>query len=201
MEFRGQGRVEGVVLDTGELLPCDIVVIGVGVTPDVGFLEGSGLTLDNGIVVDEHLQTNVHGVFAAGDVANFWDPVFEKRRRVEHWDTAKQHGRLAARNMLDLNEPYGAISYFFSDVFDVSFDFVGDAEGSDQTALRGEPHARSFAVFYLSKGQLRAAFLLGRTTGERRAAEALIKKKVDLSGALSRLEDPALHLAELVPSS
>ena len=198
IEFRGRDSVEAVLSDSGEVMPCDLVVIGVGVQPEVTFLEDSKLTLDDGVVVDQYLRSSFAGIFAAGDVANFLDPVYARRRRVEHWDTARQHGRLAARNMLGRQEPYDVVSYFFSDTFDVSFDFIGDTEGCDQTVMRGSPASRSFAVFYLARDRMKAAFLLGRPMEERTAAETLIKRRNDLAGAEAPLRDPGVPLTELV---
>src|SRR5687767_1080883 len=86
--FEGRHRVAAVVTRGGVRLECDFVVAGIGVEPVVDFLEGSGIAVDNGIVVDEHCRTNVEGIFAAGDVANHYHPVFERRIRVEHWQNA-----------------------------------------------------------------------------------------------------------------
>ena len=108
--IRGEGAVQAVVTQGGRTLACDMVVIGAGVTPDTGFLQGSGITVDNGIVVDRFPQTNQPGVFAAGDVANFFDPIFSRQRRVEHWDNAIRQGRVAARNMLGQRVPYDEVS-------------------------------------------------------------------------------------------
>jgi len=91
--FEGDGTVRAVVTAAGARWPCDLVVLCVGIAPAVGFLAGSGIALDDGIVVDERLRTNVPDIFAAGDVANFYDPVFAKRRRLEHEDSALKQGR------------------------------------------------------------------------------------------------------------
>jgi NADPH-dependent 2,4-dienoyl-CoA reductase/sulfur reductase-like enzyme len=98
--FQGGSRVEAVLTRLGEIRPCDLVVVAIGVTADIEFLRDSGIRLGDGILVNQHLETSVPGIFAAGDVANFFDTVFRERRRIEHWDNAVKQGRLAARNML-----------------------------------------------------------------------------------------------------
>ncbi len=97
-----------------------MVVVAIGVVPETDFLEGSGIALGDGVLVDEHLSTSAPDVFAAGDVANFIDPVFGKRRRIEHWDNAAKQGRLAARNMLGQNLPYDEVGYFFGPTRSIS---------------------------------------------------------------------------------
>ena len=103
---------------------CDLAVVAIGVTPNIEFLRGSGIELGDGVVIDQDLETNAPGIFAAGDVASFLDPIFGERRRIEHWDNAGQQGWLAARNMLGQSLRYDAVSYFFSDIGDLSFVFL-----------------------------------------------------------------------------
>jgi len=98
--FEGTHRVTHVVTKAGLRLECDFVVVGIGIEPAVELLEGSGIHVDNGVVVDEYGQTSVSGVYAAGDVANHYHPIFERRIRVEHWQNAIKQGAAAARNML-----------------------------------------------------------------------------------------------------
>ena len=103
--FEGTGRVGCVVTKGGQRLECDFVVVGIGIEPAVDMLEGSGIHVDNGVVVDEYCQTNVSGIYAAGDVANHYHPVFDRRIRVEHWQNAIKQGGVAARNMLGRRVP------------------------------------------------------------------------------------------------
>jgi NTE family protein len=94
--FLGEAKIQGVRTRSGKTLPCDLALVAIGVAPEVDFLQGSGIEIDDGIVVDRYLQTNLPNIFAAGDVANFFDPVFNIRRRIEHWDNAvKEHARSA----------------------------------------------------------------------------------------------------------
>ena len=108
-------------------VPADLVVAGIGVVPETSLFEGTGLRLENGIQVNEYLETGIAGVWAAGDVANYRDVLFAKERRVEHWDNAVSQGRHAARAMTGAREWFAHLPYFFSDVFDLSYEFWGDA--------------------------------------------------------------------------
>jgi NADPH-dependent 2,4-dienoyl-CoA reductase/sulfur reductase-like enzyme len=193
-EYRGTDRVEAVLTKNGLVLPCDFAAVGVGVTPEISFLEGSELETGNGILVDEYLQTNVEGIYAAGDVANFLDPIYGRRRRVEHWDNALKQGKLAARNMLGERIAFESVSRFFSEIFDLTFEFVGDSSEADETILRGSIEEQSFSVLYLKDDILQATFLLGREPAEREAAEKLIFQKVDLRPYRGRLRDSTFAL-------
>jgi NADPH-dependent 2,4-dienoyl-CoA reductase/sulfur reductase-like enzyme len=99
-EFSGTTRVEGVATNSGKIVPCDLVAIGIGVHPETGFLDNSGIEIDDGILVNQQLETNRSGIYAAGDVANFYNPIARTRYRAEHWDNAVKQGRIAAWNML-----------------------------------------------------------------------------------------------------
>jgi NTE family protein len=168
---------------------CDLAVVAIGVTPNIEFLRGSGIELGDGVVIDQDLETNAPGIFAAGDVASFLDPIFGERRRIEHWDNAVQQGRLAARNMLGQSLRYDAVSYFFSDIGDLSFVFLGSTNGIDERIGRGSLEDRSFALFYLKNNVLRAAFSMGRPAAETRAIESLIRHRVDLRSLKAGLAD------------
>ena len=165
--FEGANRVETVVARSGELWPCDLVVVAIGVTPDLGFLRDSGIRLGDGVLVDQYLETSAPGVFAAGDVANFFDIVFKERRRIEHWDNAVKQGRLAARNMLGRRLAYDEVSYFFCNILDLSFNFLGSPRDADGRISRGSLEDRSFALFYLKNDVVRASFSM--VAGERDA--------------------------------
>lgn len=195
--FEGTDRVSSVLTTGGERIPCDLVAVGVGVEPDTSWLQGSGAELGDGVVVNEFLESNLPNVYAAGDVANFYDPVFNKRRRIEHWDNAIRQGELAARNMLGRHEPYRMVSYFFSDLFDLNFEFLGDNSEFDQVVTRGRLEERSAVVLWLKDHQLVAAFLLGESAADRPEIERIILAKADLSAYRGRLEDAAFPLAQV----
>lgn len=135
--LEGDGRVEHVVLTDGSRIPADLVVVGVGANPATGWLEDAGLTLDNGIVCDSTLWTGVPGVYAAGDVANWHNPMFDRRMRLEHWTSAAQQGATAARNALDPRgaKPYSTVPYFWSDWYNVRIQFVGSPAADDVSVV------------------------------------------------------------------
>ncbi|GAB2972136.1 NAD(P)/FAD-dependent oxidoreductase [Nocardioides montaniterrae] len=139
--IEGDGKVERVVLADGTEIPADLVVVGIGVIPSVGWLEGSGLTIDNGILCDETLWTGVDGVYAAGDVAHWVNPTMGERQRMENWTAAAEQGAAAARNALDPEnaKPYGTVPYFWSDWYDVRIQFVGSPDAEEVRLVDGDP--------------------------------------------------------------
>lgn len=193
-KFSGTARVEGVVTSSGGTAPCDIVAIGMGVRPEVGFLLNSGIDVDGGIQVNQYLETSRPGIFAAGDVANFYDPIARKRSRNEHWDNAIKQGRIAALNMLGERQPWRTVSYFFSDIFDLTFNVVGSTKEAGQRIVRGSVEDKSFSVLYLGKNRLRGAFLLEQSFLDAKAAGALIANRSDLTAAKAKLPDSRFPL-------
>lgn len=188
-EFFGTTRVEGVVTRSGKILPCDMVAIAIGVHPEIGFLRNSGIDLDGGILVNQHLETNRPGIYAAGDVANFLDPVARRRYRAEHWDNAVKQGRIAAWNMLGERQSWRTVSIFYSDVFDLTFNVMGSTEQDRERILRGATTDKPFSVLYLDKERLGGAFLLEQPFIEAKAAGALIANRSDLSANRAKLSD------------
>lgn len=196
--FEGNGRLRAVRTSSGRSLECDIAVVGVGVKPVTDFLDASGLEINNGVVVNEFMETNVPGIFAAGDVANYSDPIYKRRRRIEHWDNAIKQGRVVAQNVLGNRQPYRGVSYFFSDVWDLHWQLLGDLEGAIQRIIRGSIADRKFGVLYLKVGVVRAMFLLGLPFKERRVAEKLIVGGISVERHLDKLQDPSFPLEELL---
>ena len=147
--FEGAGSVERVVTRDGATLEADFVVVGIGVAPRTGLVETAGLRIDNGVLVDERLETSVPGVFAAGDVANAHHPFYGHRLRVEHWANALNQGPVAARAMLGQDVAYDEIPYFFSDQYEVGMEYGGFATSWDEVVFRGEVAAREFVAFWL----------------------------------------------------
>jgi len=160
--FRGHGRVEQAVTASGHAVDCDLVVVGVGVVPECGWLEGSGVALRNGVLVDEMCATNVPGVYAAGDVANWWHPTLGTRLRVEHFDNAQNQGVAAAKSMLGVGQPYAPVAFFWSDQYDLKLQYVGHTSGQDDVVLRGSIEAASWSAFYVRDGCLVAALAANR---------------------------------------
>ncbi|HEX8983895.1 MAG TPA: FAD/NAD(P)-binding oxidoreductase [Bryobacteraceae bacterium] len=180
--FEGKDRIEGVRTGAnGVLLAADLVVAGIGVVPETSLFEGTGLRLQNGIQVNEYLETGIAGVWAAGDVANYRDVLFAKERRVEHWDNAVSQGQHAARAMAGAREWFAHVPYFFSDVFDLSYEFWGDAAESNRTVTRGDVRSGSFSVWWLKDRRLVAALVLARPDQERELAQTWIRERKTVS--------------------
>jgi NADPH-dependent 2,4-dienoyl-CoA reductase/sulfur reductase-like enzyme len=177
MELKGAGAVKSAVLQSGEILDCDMVVAGIGVTPITEPLLKSGIELKDGVVVNEYLETNRPDILAAGDVASYYDALFDKHRRAEHWDNAVSQGQHCARSLLGEHTPFVHVPYFFSDVFDLSYEFWGDPSGADDIVERGDMSSSSFSVWWLRQGRLAAAFLMNRPEEELAAAPRLIQSK------------------------
>jgi len=190
--LEGHGRVENVITAKGERLPADFVVAGVGVTPETALFQNTGAAIDNGVLTNQFLETSVPGVYAAGDVANYRDPLFGRQRRVEHWDNAVAQGRHAARVMTGLREPFEHVPYFFSDVFDLSYEFWGDSSAADRVVIRGSPASASFSVWWLAEGRLAAAFVMARPEEERELGQEWIRTREPVS--VGALADPSRPL-------
>ena len=200
--IEGSGRAERVLTGTGARLDCDLVVVGIGIAPDVDALAGSGIALDNGILVDAQCRTNVPDVFAAGDVANIQHPVFG-RLRVEHFNNAERQGRAVARAVLGDPQPYAYIYSFWSDQFEHNLEYVGFARIWEKVVLRGTLESRKFLAFYLTQGVIQAVFGLNRggdpeieADSELRACQELIRARVRVSDADladERVDLRALH--------
>jgi len=187
--LEGKGSVNAVVLDDGTRIPCDMAVVGVGAAPVTELFAKTEISNDNGIVVNEYLETARPSVFAAGDVADYPDLIFDKRRRAEHWDNAVSQGQHWARVVLGDRQPFVHVPYFFSDVFDLSYELWGDSDGATQTVVRGEPDSSKFSVWWLKQDRLVAAFVMNRPDEEKNVAPEWIRSKQPVSA--KRLADQA----------
>ena len=197
VSFEGEGRIRGVVTDRGDRIDCDLVVLGVGVTPAASFLDGSGIARGDGILVNQQLQSSDPDIYAAGDVASVYDPVVGRHCRVEHWDSAIKQGRIAARNMLGQRRIYDELSYFFFDAFDLSFEVLQPSVDTTEKIARGDLAERSYALFYLKDDIPRGLLSMGRPPQETRATEALIRYRVNLKANKAKLADPTFTLAAI----
>lgn len=181
---------DGVVLAGGERLPADVVVVGVGVTPDTGWLEGTALVLDRGVVVDEHLAASLPGVVAAGDCAAWWSRRFDARLRVEHWDDALHAPTAAVATLLGTPTVHDPVPYFWSEQLGHRLQHVGHAASATTRVLRGRPgDADGWSVAWLVEGRLVALLAVDRP---RDLAQA--RKRIVDGGPVDaqRLADPAL---------
>ncbi|MFW5692291.1 MAG: NAD(P)/FAD-dependent oxidoreductase [Chloroflexota bacterium] len=194
VEIMGKdGKVSDVRLKSGKTLPADFVIAGIGVAPNDELFEKLSLTVDDGVVVNEYLETNADDIYAAGDIASYYDVIFDKQRRIGHWDNARAQGRYAARRMLGVDdEPFVKVPYFFSDVFDLSYEFWGEVAEDDQSIIRGDINSGSFSVWWLRGGRLVGAFVMDRPDEEREAARTWIASGEEIPVALLRNADKSL---------
>ena len=156
-ELRGPGTdgpVGEVITSTGDALPADIVVVGIGVVPNTGLAADAGLDVGDGVVTDAALRTSDPIICAAGDLANSYHPLLGRRVRVEHWANALNSGPAAARSMLGQDVTYDPVPYFFSDQYDLGMETAGLPEPGtyDQVVYRGDRPGREFIAFWLASG-------------------------------------------------
>jgi 3-phenylpropionate/trans-cinnamate dioxygenase ferredoxin reductase subunit len=165
------GAVTGVLTTSGETISADNVVVGVGVKPNVRLAEAAGLEVEVGIVVDDRLQTSDDAIWAAGDVASAWHPLFERHVRVEHWANASGQGKAAGSAMAGKGEPYAKLPYFFTDQYDLGMEYHGwiDAQGYDDVVFRGDVSSGEWLAFWLREGRV----LAGMNVNSWDAADAI----------------------------
>ena len=149
-----------VTLGDGRRLATDRVLAGIGLVPDVALASAAGLAVENGILVDENLQTTVAGIYAAGDVANYPDAILGMRRRVEHADAARAMGRAAGRNMAGAGEPYRYLPMFYSDLFDLSYEAVGQCDSRLEIVEDWQEEFKRGVLYYTQNGRVRGVMLI-----------------------------------------
>jgi 3-phenylpropionate/trans-cinnamate dioxygenase ferredoxin reductase subunit len=193
----GDGAASGVRTTDGVVIEGDLVVVGVGVTPRVELAKLAGLTVENGIVVDEFLATSVPDVFAAGDVAATWNTRYNKRIRMEHWANALNQGPVAARNMLGQHTAYEKLPYFYSDQYDLGMEYNGYADDWDRVVVRGDRSGREFLAFWLKDGRVLAG-MNANIWDQGDDIKALIRSGASIDP--DRLADPSVPLADLLAS-
>ena len=158
---------------SGREIVADGVVAGLGIEPSTGLARSAGLQVDNGIIVNEFLQASAADVFAAGDVAAFHNPALDQRLRVEHEDNANTMGKLAGRNMAGQRERYDHLPFFYSDLFDLGYEAVGELDSRLETVADWKTENREGVIYYLRNGQVRGV-LLWNTWGQVDAAREII---------------------------
>ncbi len=186
-----EGRVTSVRVGDEEI-PADMVIVGVGISPNSELASEAGIAVDNGITVDERLRTSDPTIFAAGDVANARNAALGDAIRVEHWDNAIRQGKLAAKSMLGEEVAYDWQPYFYTDQFDLGMEYVGYASAEDDVVIRGDKDSGEFIAFWLSEGVLKAGMNVN-VWDVNDDIRALIGKTVDPA----RLADPDIALSDL----
>ena len=172
-----QGRVKAVATNTGEELAADFVAVGVGIAPNTELAAAAGLSVDNGVVVNEYLEA-ADGVFAAGDMANYYSPILGHRLRVEHYDVAVQHGRVAGANMTGERQAYTELPYFFSFMGEIQLNVIGDMSRRERWVRRGDLCLDpGFVQFYFADGLLQAMLSVNRNGTLLQAARERIAQR------------------------
>jgi 3-phenylpropionate/trans-cinnamate dioxygenase ferredoxin reductase subunit len=189
------GRVTGVATEAG-VLSADVVIVGVGVAPSTELAQAAGLEIDNGILVDEHLQTSRPGIYAAGDVANAMHPVLGRRMRNEHWANAIAGGKVAGRSMAGQDAVLDDIPYFYTDQYDLGMEYSGyppltrDAE----VVIRGDRAGRELIAFWVAGGRVVAGMNVN-IWDVNEEIQRLIRDEVVVTAA--QLADPSVELSSL----
>jgi 3-phenylpropionate/trans-cinnamate dioxygenase ferredoxin reductase component len=193
--FEGERSLARVRTSAGRAIDCDFAVVGIGVAPRVELAQKAGLDVDNGVLVDEKLQTSAPNVFAAGDVARAWHPFYGEQIRVEHWANALNQGPAAARAMLGEPVSYDRIPYFYSDQYDVGMEYSGHAPEWGEVVFRGDRDAGEFVAFWLKDERVVAGMNVNVWDVNEHVQELIrARRPVDLR-ALSDPDTPLESLA------
>jgi 3-phenylpropionate/trans-cinnamate dioxygenase ferredoxin reductase component len=191
------GTVTGVLLDTGEVVPADVVVVGIGAVPNTGLAADAGLEIDNGIVTDSAFHTTAADVYAVGDVASVFHPVLGHRIRIEHWANAENAGIAAGRSMAGAAVSYDEIPYFYTDQFDLGMEYsgYGDLVADAAVVIRGDLAARRFVAFWLADGRVVAGMNVN-LWDVNQSVQELIRSRVPVD--VVQLADESIELAGFV---
>ncbi|MBW7837104.1 MAG: FAD-dependent oxidoreductase [Sphingomonadales bacterium] len=192
--FEGDGRVTAVVTDKGDRVAADMVIVGIGVVPNVELAKDAGLAVDNGIVVDDCCRTSDPDIFAAGDVTNHPSALMGRNIRLESVQNAVSQGRAAALAMLGKPEPYNEVPWFWSDQYDLKLQIAGLSEPTDEAIVRGDPATRKFSVAYLRDGVFVAINTINMLKDFLPAKKLIAEKRVVDK---TKLADPNVSLKEL----
>lgn len=194
--FGGRSRLDSVETKRGRVFQAELCVVGIGVAPTVGWLEGSGLELDDGVVVNERFETGADRVWAVGDVARFYDPVFQRVRRIEHWSNANYQGTQVGRVLAGTEGGYDVVSTFFSELFGITFRVFGDLDESDEIVFRGTLEDGKAIGFYLEGGRLVATVVVGQDEETENRLKELLASQPTVE-SLEKLADEGTPLEEL----
>jgi NADPH-dependent 2,4-dienoyl-CoA reductase/sulfur reductase-like enzyme len=179
LSIRRDGDAYVTVTRAGQEIRSNLVVAGIGITPNISLARSAGLSTNNGVIVNEFLQTSAPDIYAAGDIALFPEAGFGPRR-LEHWDNAVSQGKQAGRNMAGAREPFTYIPFFFSDLFEFGYEAVGDVDSRLTTFADWQEENKTGVVYYLEGGLVRGAMMCN-IWGKVDAARALIQKAQPVS--------------------
>ena len=198
--IEGDGTVSAVITTSGDTIPADAVVVGVGITPDTRLAEGTDITVDNGIVTDPALRTSAEGVWAAGDVANWRSTTLDTNVRVEHWANANDGGLAAGRSMAGQDVTYDPIPFFFSDQYDIGLEYAGHVprDSGAEVVLRGDPSGNEFMAFWVVPEGAGVRVLAGMHVNvwdTIDAVQSLVRERTVVER--DRLADPGVPLDQL----
>lgn len=183
--FHGDGRLEAVTTKNGRRLDADLAVVGIGVDPVTDFLEDSRIELDNGVVVNERFETNVPDIYAVGDVANFFDPLFQKRRRIEHWSNANYQGTEVGKVLAGAEGGYDTVSTFFTEVFGITIKVFGDARRDSHCIVHGSLEEGMYALGANEHGEVIGALSVGQPEDVEELLKQQIRSHAPLSEAIT----------------
>ena len=193
--FAGNGRVEAVLTAAGERIDSDLVIVGVGIIPNVEVAAAAGIECDNGIIVDDHCRTSVADIYAAGDCTNHPNALLGRRLRLESVPNAMEQARVATTNMNGGDSTYASIPWFWSDQYELKLQMVGFSSDGDMAVVRGDPAANQFATFYLKHGVVVAVDAVN-SPREFMASRQMVDKRSRPDPA--KLADPKVALKELI---
>ncbi len=161
-EILGDGQINSVVTKGGEERDADLLIAGIGVAANTSLAEGAGLDVDDGVLVNVRFETSRPGVYAVGDVARFHDPIFKRRRRIEHWSNANYQGTELGKVLAGVGDGYDTVSSFFSEIFGASIRFFGDSTGHDDVVQHGDFRDGSAVCLHTAEGSIVAALTMGQ---------------------------------------
>jgi 3-phenylpropionate/trans-cinnamate dioxygenase ferredoxin reductase subunit len=196
-EFQvSDGRVTGIVTDQDETIPADLVVVAIGATPNTELAEKAGLSVDRGLLLDEHLASSSPDIFGAGDIANAYHPVVKQRMRNEHWANAIGSGKIAAKSMLGQDAVFDEIPYFYTDQFDLGMEYSGypPLAAGASVVIRGDKATREFIAFWIADGRVVAGMNVN-VWDVNETVQKLIRSQMVVD--LSKLTDASVDLASL----
>lgn len=195
-EVIGKEKVEGVILKSGEKIPCEIVVVGIGTFCPFDWLKQAGIEINRGILTNEYLETNISNIWAAGDAAEFYHPIFEDNLQLGGWTGAQLQGKTAALNMLGKKEVFKWVPFYTTSAFIISITFAGDIRPLPDRTIIPRGKNNSYGRIILKGNRIIGATLINRNQ-ELQPILKLIENKIDVSRKQKELADPNFDIKNL----